>query len=87
MKAMMENAEPKKHRMQTRLTFRKVQNRFSSGSVSYTHLALRKRLDTADMLRYAMACAAGSVRQEGTLLAQEADVKELLPQVELEIIA
>lgn len=49
--------------------------------------ALRKRLDTADMLRYAMACAAGSVRQEGTLLAREADVKELLPQVELEIIA
>ena len=39
------------------------------------------------MLRYAMACAAGSVRQEGTLLAREADVKELLPQVELEIIA
>lgn len=49
--------------------------------------ALRKRLDTADMLRYAMACASGSVRQEGTLLAQEADVKELLPQVALEIIA
>ena len=38
------------------------------------------------MLRYAMACSAGSVRQEGTLLARESDVKELLPQVEIEVI-
>ena len=49
--------------------------------------AIRKHLDTADMLRYAMAAAAGSVRQEGTLLATERDVKELLPQVEIEVIA
>ena len=49
--------------------------------------ALRKHLDSEDMLRYAMACAAGSVRQEGTLLARESDVQELLPQVVIEKIA
>lgn len=49
--------------------------------------ALRKHLGTEDMLRYAMACSAGSVRQEGTLLARESDVHELLPQVEPEVIA
>ena len=49
--------------------------------------ALRKHLGSEDMLRYAMAAAAGSVRQEGTLLAGDADVEELLPQVEIEVIA
>lgn len=49
--------------------------------------ALRRRLGTEDMLRYAMAAAGGSVRQEGTLLASESDVRELLPQVEIERIA
>ena len=48
--------------------------------------ALRRHLGSEDMLRYAMACSAGSVRQEGTLLARESDVKELLPQVEIEVI-
>ncbi len=48
--------------------------------------ALRKRLGSEDMLRYAMAAAAGSVRQEGTLLAKEQDVRELLPKVEIEIL-
>ena len=48
--------------------------------------ALRKHLGSEDMLRYAMACSAGSVRQEGTLLARESDVRELLPQVEIEVI-
>lgn len=48
--------------------------------------ALRKNLDTADMLRYAMAAAGGSVRQEGTLLARKADIEELLPLVEIETI-
>lgn len=49
--------------------------------------AIRKRMNTADMLRYAMAAAAGSVRQEGTLLASSADVQELLPQVQVDVIA
>lgn len=48
--------------------------------------ALRKHMGSEDMLRYAMAAAAGSVRQEGTLLAGADDVKELLPQVEIEVI-
>lgn len=45
--------------------------------------AIRKRLGSADMLRYAMAAAGGSIRQEGTILAKEKDVKELLPLVEV----
>lgn len=49
--------------------------------------ALRKRLSTEDMLRYAMAAAAGSVRQEGTLLATGNDIRELLNQVEIQTIA
>lgn len=49
--------------------------------------ALRKHLGSEDMLRWAMACAAGSVRQEGTLLAGESDVQELLPAVNIEVIA
>lgn len=49
--------------------------------------AIRKRMRSEDMLRYAMAAAAGSIRQEGTMLAKESDVKELLSQVEIEIIA
>ncbi len=49
--------------------------------------ALRKHLGSEDMLRYAMAAAAGSVRQEGTLLAGAEDVEKLLPQVEVEVIA
>ncbi len=49
--------------------------------------ALRKHLGSEDMLRYAMAAAAGSLRQEGTLLARESDINELLPQVEIETIA
>ena len=48
--------------------------------------ALRKHLGAEDMLRYAMAAAAGSVRQEGTLLAEESDIQELLPKVEIEVI-
>lgn len=46
--------------------------------------AVRRRLGSQDMLRYAMAAAAGSVRQEGTLLASWQDVEELLPQVEIQ---
>lgn len=46
--------------------------------------AIRKNMGTEDMLRYAMAAAAGSVRQEGTLLARAADIRELLPEVELD---
>lgn len=49
--------------------------------------ALRKRMGSEDMLRYAMACAAGSVRQEGTLLARASDVNELLSQVQIEKLA
>lgn len=49
--------------------------------------AIRKHLGPADMLRYAMAAAGGSIRREGTLLARENDVNELLPQVEIEEIA
>ena len=33
------------------------------------------------MLRYAMAAAGGSIRQEGTILAGKSDVEELLPLV------
>ena len=46
--------------------------------------ALYHQLDTRDMLRYAMAAAAGSIRLEGTLLASLEDLQELLPQVEIE---
>lgn len=49
--------------------------------------AIRKGLSTADMLRYAMAAAGGSVRQEGTLLARATDIEELLPKVQIEMIA
>jgi len=49
--------------------------------------AIRKHLNTKEMLGYAMAAAAGSIRQEGTLLAKERDVRELLSQVEIEVIA
>ena len=38
------------------------------------------------MLRYAMASAAGSIRQEGTLLATQKDIEELLPLVEIETV-
>ncbi len=48
--------------------------------------AIRKRMGSADMLRYAMAAAAGSIRQEGTILAKEKDVQELLPQVHIETL-
>ncbi len=46
--------------------------------------AIRRQLSCADMLRYAMATAGGSIRREGTLLAQKEDVEELLLQVKLE---
>ena len=49
--------------------------------------AIRKDLSTADMLRYASAAAGGSVRREGTLLARAADIEELLPQVEIDVLA
>lgn len=49
--------------------------------------AIRKHLGPANMLRYAMAAAGGSIRREGTLLARESDVNELLPQVEIEELA
>lgn len=45
--------------------------------------AIRRQLGSEDMLRYAMASAGGSIRQEGTLLAREDDVKELLPLVDI----
>lgn len=45
--------------------------------------AIYKGLSSREMLRYACAAAAGSVRLEGTLLASQSDLKELLPQVEL----
>ena len=45
--------------------------------------ALHKGLDAREMLRYACAAAAGSVRLEGTLLASLSDLEELLPQVEI----
>jgi len=49
--------------------------------------AMRKHKTSEDMLRYAMAAAAGSIRKEGTMLAKESDILELLPQVEIEILA
>ena len=48
--------------------------------------AIRRRLGTDDMLRWAMASAGGSIRKPGTILAEEADIRELLPQVEIEQI-
>ncbi|MCI8996154.1 MAG: 1-phosphofructokinase [Lachnospiraceae bacterium] len=48
--------------------------------------AIRRRLSSEDMLRYAMAASAGSVRLEGTLLASWKDVEELLPQVEIQVL-
>lgn len=48
--------------------------------------AIQKGLSTEDMLRYAMASAGGSIRQEGTLLAGQKDIDELLPQVEIETL-
>lgn len=48
--------------------------------------AIRRNLSTPDMLRYAMAAAGGSIRQEGTILAGKSDVEELLPLVEVETV-
>ncbi len=48
--------------------------------------AILRHLESADILRYAMAAAGGSIRQEGTILAQKKDLDELLPQVEIEMI-
>lgn len=48
--------------------------------------AIQKGLGGEDMLRYAMASAAGSIRQEGTLLATQKDIEELLPLVEIETV-
>ncbi len=49
--------------------------------------AIQKHLDSADMLRYAMASAGGSIRQEGTLLSRQEDIDELLPLVEIETLS
>ena len=49
--------------------------------------AIRQNLGSEDMLRYAMAAAGGSIRQEGTLLACESDVQELLPLVEIQTLS
>ena len=48
--------------------------------------AIQNHLGTSDMLRYAMAAAGGSIRQEGTILAGKSDVEELLPLVEVETL-
>ena len=48
--------------------------------------AIQNHLGTSDMLRYAMAAAGGSIRQEGTILAGKSDVQELLPLVEVETL-
>lgn len=48
--------------------------------------AIQKELGSEDILRYAMASAGGSIRQEGTLLATQKDIEELLPLVEIETI-
>lgn len=48
--------------------------------------AIQKGYGSADMLRYAMASAGGSIRQEGTLLAGQKDIDELLPLVEIETV-
>lgn len=48
--------------------------------------AIQKGLGSDDMLRYAMASAAGSIRKEGTLLATQKDMEELLPLVEIETV-
>ena len=49
--------------------------------------AIQKHFDSADMLRYAMASAGGSIRQEGTLLSRQEDIDELLPLVEIETLS
>lgn len=48
--------------------------------------AIRQKLGSPDMLRYACASAGASIRKPGTILATEADIRELLPQVEIEQI-
>ena len=48
--------------------------------------AIQNHLGTFDMLRYAMAAAGGSIRQEGTILAGKSDIEELLPLVEIETV-
>lgn len=48
--------------------------------------AICKKFNGSDILRYAMAAAGGSIRQEGTILAQKKDLEELLPQVHIETI-
>lgn len=48
--------------------------------------AVRQNLGSADMLRYACASAGGSIRKPGTILAEAADIQELLGQVEIEEI-
>lgn len=48
--------------------------------------ALQNGLGGRDMLRYAMACAGGSIRREGTLLARRQDIEELLPLVQIDVL-
>ncbi len=48
--------------------------------------AIQKGLGSPDMLRYAMAAAGGSIRQEGTILAGKDDIEELLPLVEIKTL-
>ena len=48
--------------------------------------AICKGLESEDMLRYAMAAAGGSIRQEGTILAGKNDIEELLPLVEIQTL-